>query len=910
MLRKTLHVAIAFCLSVFNLQAGNEAWMANIPDNTFLSQLSIPGTHDAGTGHGVNNYMGFISGSTYAVTQEKTLTEQWNSGIRAFDLRPAVDGSRLRIYHGVISTNLYLDDAFTTLCGLLDSHPTETCIVIMRHENDSESDDAKAKWPSMMKSLLTSAPVSTHAVNFTPEAKLGDVRGKIIILSRDNYDTNPVGGYITGWGFSSDFNNQKNGKISGVGTQAPVYIQDFYDVSASGAPATKTSSIQRLLQFSTSENTNPGLWVINQTSGYSKTGSMFGYTFATSNGYRDNAQTQNPVVIDYLNSHTGPTGIILMDFAGEDASSGYNVKGQALTNALIANNSKTGPNTEYFRALGAIIPGNRYVVTTTVGGVKYYLTTRGQLTNEVSGAGVFTFSRVEGATYTYGYNLVSAYFTSPTQTNGTVNYNSGRIRTNTTNKRKDWEAQVFFRNSAGKYAVRATNANGTGNLEAAAKAYWTVNNSEDGPVAEYSSTMSYVWDIESTVDVTYNLNFGGTKCGEVVVPSELGSTAALPAEYIQDFCTYKYSPTTITKATVTVTVTWPTTAPFKISTASTEYWYNLKAGRLQRYVGWENREPYHPHAYDETSVGDYPESELYATDLVRASDAYQWAFMGNPIEGFKIVNKLLGEDYSLTVDGTATSVQGAANIKNAVLREGDFRWTAHADNAGFSISLNGQQNYYLNTHGGPHGFLQIWETANAKTDLGSQIIAEAVPQATVPLTQIGDGYYTTLCLPYEFTVSGAKVYILEDVAAEFVLLNKVNETVPAGTPVILWGESEAASLAYGSGFTTYPSAETALTGLFKPASPTSVLTLQSKDNAPYFCAFDGEVIEPNRAYLKLTDSSVQALLIKFSDIEDGIKAIENGQRTMENGIYNLSGQRIERLQKGINIVGKKKVLVK
>ena len=937
-LRRTLFVAIILCLSVLNVQAGNEAWMANIPDNTFLSQLSIPGTHDAGTGHGVNNYLGFISGSTYAVTQEKTLTEQWNSGIRAFDLRPAVDGSRLRIYHGVISTNLYMDNALSTLCGLLDSHPTETCIVIMRHE--SEADDNNNTWGTKIKEVLNSAPTNTHAVNFNPTAKLGDVRGKIIILSRDNYDTNPVGGYITGWGFSSDFNSQQGGKISGVGTQGPLYIQDFYDVSASGAPATKTSSIQRLLQFSTSENTNPGLWVINQTSGYSKTGSMFGYTFATSEGYRANAATQNPIVIDYLSSHTGPTGIILMDFAGEDASSGYNVKGQALTNALIANNSKTGPNTEYFRAMATIVPNNKYVVTTIVNGVKYYLTTRGLLTDDVANAGVFTFSRVEGAAYTYGFNLQNAYFTCPAISGGSVVYNSGRIRTNTSNKRKDWEAQVLFLNNAGKYAIRATNANGTGNQEAASKAFWTVNDSDEGPVAEYSSSMNYIWDIENTIDVTYNLNFGGTKYAEVVVPTELGTTAALPAEDIHDFCTYKYSPTTITKATVTVTVTWPSTAPFKITTASTEYWYNLKAGRLQRYVGWENREPYHPHAYDETSVGDYPESELYATDLVRASDAYQWAFMGNPIEGFKIVNKLLGEDYSLTVDGTATSVQGAANIKNTVLREGDFRWTAHADNEGFSLSLNGQQNYFINTHGGPHGFLQIWETGNARTDLGSQIIAEAVPAATLPLTQIGDAYYTTLCLPYETAVSGAKVYILEngedeendnvylpiydnypdldgskslppalqDVEAGFVFLTLVNDTIPAGTPVVIRADSETASLTYGAGFAAQPSTTTALTGLYKPASPVSVLTLQGKEDVPYFYAFDGDVIEPNRAYLKLADPNVLALLIKFSDVEDGISSLFENKK--ETALYNISGQRISRLQKGINVVGNRKVLMR
>lgn len=354
---KALLLAITLLtgFGVLGVRAGNEAWMANIPDNTFLSQLSIPGTHDAGTGHGVNNFMVVISGTKYAVTQEKTLTEQWNSGIRAFDLRPAMDNSRLRIYHGVISTNLYMDNALSTLCSLLDSHPTEMCIVFMRHESDG--DDNNSNWGAKMKELLTSAPAGTHAMNYTPNAKLGDVRGKLLILSRDTYDTNPVGGYITGWGFNSNFAQQQGGQIRGVSTQGQLYVQDFYDVSASGAPATKTASIERMLQFSTSENTNPGLWVVNQTSGYSKTGSMFGYTFATSDGYRDNAQTQNAAAISYINSHPGPTGIILMDFAAEDASGGYQVKGQALTNAIIASNSNPGPHANYFRALTTVVVG-------------------------------------------------------------------------------------------------------------------------------------------------------------------------------------------------------------------------------------------------------------------------------------------------------------------------------------------------------------------------------------------------------------------------------------------------------------------------------------------------------------------------------------------------------------------------
>ncbi len=931
---KTLLLAIVFCLmqaaGILPLQADNAAWMGSIPDNTFVSQLSIPGSHDAGTGHGVNNVYVVVSGNTYAKTQDKTLTEQWNSGIRAFDLRPAVDGSNLRIYHGIISTNLYMNDALSTLCGLLDSHPTETCIVIMRHE--SEADSNNSNWGTKMKELLSSEPTKSHAVNFDPMAKLGDVRGKLIILSRDTYDTNPIGGYITGWGFSADFNNQKGGKIKGIGTEGPLYIQDYYDVSASGAPATKTSSIQRMLQFSTSENTNPGLWVVNQTSGYSKTKSILSYTLATSDGYRDNAQTQNPVVINYLANNPGATGIILMDFAGEDASGNYQVKGQALTNALIANNSKAGPHADYFRALGDINAGSQYCITTNYSGTKYYLTSDGHLTSDEMSAGIFTFSRVEGATYTYGFNLLNSYFTNPTQTNGSVNFNSGCIRTDASSKRKDWEAQVFFKNSAGKYAIRATNANGSGNWESAAKTYWTVNSGTNGPVAEYSANMNYVWNVEAPspyINVTFNLYFNAKKVGEVTAVCERGSDAILPEEHIRDFCTYTYNPKTITSSSVRVTVRWPSSAPFKVSspTSTTRYWYNLKAGQLQRYFGWEDREPYHPHAYDEDSEEQYPETELYATNIVRASDAYQWAFIGNPVEGFKIVNRLFGEDYSMNVEGTSTSVQGVQNVKNTVLREGDFRWTVHKNNNGFSLSLNGQNNFYINTHGGPHGYLQVWETDAARTDLGSLIIAEAVPNASLPMTPIGESYYTTLCLPYDAIVSNAKAYILEkgenddeeDILLPiidkkvdgsktlapalkvgetgFLLLTLVNDTIPAGTPVVLRSESETVTFAFDKGFSARPSSATALTGLFRPltlGSDWSPLTLQGIEDVPGFYAFAGSELTPNQAYLKLKDASIQSIPVKFSDIEDGINEIKNEKLKIKNGeaVYDLSGRQI------------------
>ncbi|MBO4550356.1 MAG: leucine-rich repeat protein, partial [Bacteroidaceae bacterium] len=40
----------------------------------------------------------------------------------------------------------------------------------------------------------------------------------------------------------------------------------------------------------------------------------------------------------------------------------------------------------------------------------------------------------------------------------------------------------------------------------------------------------------------------------------------------------------------------------------------------------------------------------------------------------------------------------------------------------------------------------------------------------------------------------------------------------------------------------------------------------------------------------------------------GIKAIDNGQQTMDNRIYNVAGQRLNKAQKGINIINGKKIL--
>ena len=56
-------------------------------------------------------------------------------------------------------------------------------------------------------------------------------------------------------------------------------------------------------------------------------------------------------------------------------------------------------------------------------------------------------------------------------------------------------------------------------------------------------------------------------------------------------------------------------------------------------------------------------------------------------------------------------------------------------------------------------------------------------------------------------------------------------------------------------------------------------------------------------------TEVKALTFVFEDDATGINLMEDGRSQMEDGvIYNLAGQRISKMQKGINIVNGKKIL--
>ena len=312
-------------------QVSGNNWITPLDGSIYVSQMSIPGSHDAATGENMASFIGDL----FAQTQEQTLQTQWNLGIRAFDLRPAIYKRRstneLWLYHGVTRVSISWATAMNTIKANLTDHPGEFAIVLFRHEDEStlykntnttDFDNYMKAWVNANKSWI---------VDWRPDITIDECRGKLILISRFNGSWDY--GCFTGWshdaaGTTTTVRNASNSK------KGTMYVQDYYNPSSH---ATKFTSIKNYLDIAQKFHTEDALknhWMLNHVSGY--VGS------STSNTYRANAAAQNPEVIKYLHNRTAPgsTGIILFDYSGVAESGNYNVQGDVMLQTVIDNNYK------------------------------------------------------------------------------------------------------------------------------------------------------------------------------------------------------------------------------------------------------------------------------------------------------------------------------------------------------------------------------------------------------------------------------------------------------------------------------------------------------------------------------------------------------------------------------------------
>ena len=184
------------------------------------------------------------------------------------------------------------------------------------------------------------------------------------------------------------------------------------------------------------------------------------------------------------------------------------------------------------------------------------------------------------------------------------------------------------------------------------------------------------------------------------------------------------------------------------------------------------------------------------------------------------------------------------------------------------------------------------------------------------------GSIATYCYQYPLDldgIEGAKAFKVKEIKYERseVLLEEISGTIKGGVPFILRSDDEEATI-------EIPLAEESdivpesnlLVGTLAP-------TFVEQNNGDYtnfayskikgyFVKLnaDGNTVPANRAYLPIDlsgSNSVKAFTLCFHDA-DGIQTVR--EAGAESQIFNLAGQRLTKVQRGINIVNGKKVVIK
>jgi hypothetical protein len=165
-------------------------WMAAIPDQKKLSEITIPGTHDTctSTAFGMSK------------CQNLTLEEQLPVGIRFIDIRCRHFHDKFELHHGSDYLGLNFDYVLNKCRAFLKAHRRECIIMSVKEEHDAAGN--KKTFEEVFDEYVQKDPDLWYLGNTIP-ALSPDVRGKIVLLRRfyiaPNSDPTKHGIDLTAW---------------------------------------------------------------------------------------------------------------------------------------------------------------------------------------------------------------------------------------------------------------------------------------------------------------------------------------------------------------------------------------------------------------------------------------------------------------------------------------------------------------------------------------------------------------------------------------------------------------------------------------------------------------------------------------------------------------------------------------
>ncbi len=224
-----------------------------------------------------------------------------------------------------------------------------------------------------------------------------------------------------------------------------------------------------------------------------------------------------------------------------------------------------------------------------------------------------------------------------------------------------------------------------------------------------------------------------------------------------------------------------------------------------------------------------------------------------------------------------------------------------------SFSVSGEGFTYTHCAGG--GAVVGWEL-NADASLWT---LEDATSINIALNDVGDGYtYATLYVPFGVTLpadGGVDAYVISTNSSNHATTVNIGKNIPAATPVILRGTATSVTATINDDATATIGTNL-LQGTYtkRTLGENDVVLGNSATTGIGFYKSSAD-LGANKAYL-VSGSSVKSFVLDFDDDATGIEKTLSDSPLKGENIYNLAGQRIQKMQKGLYIVNGKKVLVK
>ncbi|AYV47174.1 hypothetical protein CFHF_01490 [Caulobacter flavus] len=302
-------------------------WMSKLPDDAYLRDVTLPGSHDAGT-------------AAYIIPlsrcQDLSIGEQLDKGARYFDIR--LDSTYpLEIVHGASNTGKYFEkDCLAPMAEFLKHRGTAETIVMCINS------DAENHFHDSVISLVRRALNNTfggdnwldHFEIDTHQKPLKDLRQKIVFMRRYKFDKasskylhcrgiemiefkNATGSDSFEWPDDSDSFSEAGGYLFNTAGE-PYAIQDRYGLN-SFSVHDKIALIERYMN-----SWRPDVWFLNFLSGSNAA--------MLPRGVAEGFYMINAHIFDFIiENGVAPYGTLPMDFMTQP---------EGLLDLMIASNQK------------------------------------------------------------------------------------------------------------------------------------------------------------------------------------------------------------------------------------------------------------------------------------------------------------------------------------------------------------------------------------------------------------------------------------------------------------------------------------------------------------------------------------------------------------------------------------------